>query len=104
MSKNKVSEIIESIQARPLMYFGNFSYSCVTNFLNGFHLGCNFSNVNKGFEDAKTKILALRGWQVPSVLINKEMERKGFTEEEMIREILTIEIESWRILEKNRNS
>lgn len=71
-----------------------------TCFLHGFYCGFDAaSEINPSQVEARDKILKLRGWRVPSVLIEKEMERKGMTVEEVINELLDIEIETWRLIE-----
>lgn len=98
--RKKVSELFENVKKRPLIYLGKYDVNRMICFLHGFYYSYEISNEDSIYFDSHNKILASRGWKVPSILINKEMERKGLTEEEMIKELLDIEIETWRLIEK----
>lgn len=99
--KTKVSEVFEAIKKRPLVYFGKLDPQRAICYLHGFYDGYDAASTAKpNLAEARNKILSLRGWQVPSVLIDKEMERRGFTVEEIINELLDIEIETWRLIEQ----
>lgn len=98
---DNIITVLESVKNRPLIYLGNKSLNSLECFLNGFH-ACYvaINGQNARFSLAKENILSSRGWQVPTVLISKEMEGKDFTEEEIFIETLAIEIETWRLLRK----
>lgn len=100
-NKIKVSKIFEAIKERPLVYLGKYDPHSLTCYIYGFRQGYWLkSGDNSNFYDLRNKVLAKRGWEIPSVYIDKEMQRKGFSNEEIINELLEIEIETWQLLEK----
>ena len=101
----KLSEVFEAIRERPIIYFGKMDSERATCFLHGFYCGFGAaSEINLNVVEARNKILKTRGWKVPSVYLEKEMERKGMSDEEIINELLEIEIETWRLVEQQSDA
>lgn len=100
--KREVSQRLEAVKARPLLYLGKVEWERAWIFLHGFYCGYfALSTDTENYADARNKILISRGWQVPAVFTEKEMEAKGMTNEEIVNEQLEIEIETWRSIEES---
>lgn len=101
--EKKIVELLEKVKGRTALYFWPIAPEMAVSFLNGFYL-C-FQNLTEGnheFNEYKQKVLYSRGWQVPSIVLRIQMEEKGFTAEQMVNEIFTIEIEAWKLFEQEK--
>jgi hypothetical protein len=100
-NKRKISKIFESIKERPLVYLGKLDFHRATCFIHGFYTGYEVEHDYKlNILPMRDKVLVARGWQVPSVYPEMEMKKKGYSDEEIISELLEIEIETWQMLEQ----
>lgn len=76
-------------------------------------LACYLSGLKRGymlgrdisFDDylrANEEATKSRGWEFRAISVSMEMREKGISEEEIIREQLNVEIDTWRILENEK--
>lgn len=97
---NKIIELLESIKARPLMYIGEYDFDRLNYLLFGIHLGYGMTNKIQNYSESRKKVLLMRGWNASSTLVHKDMEKKGLNKAEIAIEIIEVEIETWKILER----
>ena len=98
---NRVIEYLEYVLLRPGMYFGTrLDVDSLTIFLTGFY--SSFSVAGLGlFETPRDEtykaVVEERGWEMSAVRgIWHSMQAKGLSEEDVFREVLTVEIEAWK--------
>jgi hypothetical protein len=100
MIMSKITELFESIKSRPLMYIGEYNVEKLNCLLMGIHLGLVIKNKINNYSECRKHILVKRGWNSSSTLIHKDMEKQGFSEIQIVQELLNIEIETWQIIEE----
>ena len=105
MVKKKPSEILEDVKARALMYLGSYSFQTANSFINGFTCGINaISSTFSNSLQERNRVLTSRGWKVPSVRIDLEMNERGLSPEQVVNEVFEIEIAVWKRLEETQES
>ena len=82
------------------MIFGSTDIPSFLGWLSGFRQGAHFAGVMMGMDRLPNSIWQTitqqRGWQVTAVLPWWQMREKGMSDDAIIDEFLTIEIEAWR--------
>jgi hypothetical protein len=102
----KAAEYLEGVKKRPQMFVHPLNVENLRSYLNGFNNGYLLSKDNLQFADkiAVWKyFVKLRGWQVGSCNIEREMQEVGRIEEEILNEMLQVEIEVWKHLELEKS-
>lgn len=98
MDKVQVDGIIselENVRQYKNMYIGSIDVSLAEAYLNGLITAWK----KFGFEADETireRIITERGWEISAARPVREMRSRGLTDEEIIHEVLTIEIETWK--------
>lgn len=97
-----IIEVLESIRKYPTIYVGNVSPDSLLCLLNGFYLGLKTSsNTHENYPNVMKEVLTKKGWNSPSPSFINQMREKNLSDEEVIKELLEIEIETWKILAMN---
>ncbi len=94
---SKIIEAFENVLARPLMYFGKYDTDVVIAFTHGFYMSLNITNQSSPSLDAKIFAAKNRGWKFNALGIIPHMKEKKLTSEEMVKELILLEIETWKL-------
>jgi hypothetical protein len=86
---------LENISGHPRMYFGEDSLP-VVNFLWGFYSACHALGLTKRRNEIYEIVQKERGWKVNALHPADQMLRQGMPAEEIVREVLELELETWR--------
>ena len=101
MKSIKVEDIIrmlEHIIQRPFLYVGTQPLAVIA-YLNGFNtiLGyLGFTPPRSGYDELYKSVVIERGWEYDAGGPWHQMQKKGMTDEEVIKETISIEIEYWK--------
>jgi hypothetical protein len=90
---------LEDVLQRPGVYLGtSIDVTHVVAFLNGFDAACVASGLSGGYVDAVYQsVVRERGWGESSTRgIWNSMRDRGLPEDEIVRELLLIEIATWK--------
>lgn len=103
MEHEKIEEIIEqleSIKKRPAMFLGKpDDVDAITHFLNGYHAAIFMIKGERiPILDDYKKIREQRGWEWNATSVAREMKEKSIPDKEIVQELITIEIEAWKIV------
>jgi hypothetical protein len=97
-----VIKLYEAILARPSMYFGNSEdYSAVIHFTAGFYSALVATNQSSPTYPNREEIYKMRGWEFTQFGAVNEMKEKGFSNEEIIKELTLIELKVWEAFRNN---
>lgn len=100
-SVDKIVEFFEAVKARPLMYFGKYSTDSVIAFTYGFYMSLSITDQPFPDLDTQKKASKNRGWNFNALGIVPHMKEKGLSDKEMVRELISVEIEAWKIFRDN---
>lgn len=100
---DRLIENLENVQAVPRMFFGD-NVPPVVNFIWGFNLACNAFGVIDEYNKIYNEVRVEHGWSGGSRHPFEEMNERGFSNEEAIREIINMEIETWRRVSEKMGS
>jgi hypothetical protein len=99
----KASQYLEVVSKRLQQFINPLTLQTLKSFFDGFNLGYVLARENLQFHDipdAWISVVEIRGWKVNAFGLEAEMKERGMTEREMIDEYVQIEIEVWKLLEK----
>jgi len=98
---DKIIEFFKAVKTRPIMYFGKYETDAVEIFTHGFYMS--LSITNQSFPDLEIRKEASknRGWNFNAMGIVPHMKKKGLSDEEMVRELISVEIETWKVFRKS---
>src|SRR5690606_37802565 len=89
--------VLEHMRKRPGMYIGTLTVSNVDTFLRGFVLGRELIDPDLKHDKIYRETIANRGWKSDSPqTVWRQMQERGFTDQAIIDELLTIEFEVWK--------
>ncbi len=100
MDREHVDEIIqffEAVKARPLMYFGKFDTEAVLLFTHGFYMSLSIAKQTFPSLEIQKDASKNRGWNFNALGITPHMKQKELSDEEMVKELISVEIEAWKI-------
>jgi hypothetical protein len=91
-------QMLERALRRPGMYFGPTNVDAVLHWLNGFNAGCHIAGINITYVPGSIfhQIVEERGWEFQATKPWRQMRERGWTDETIVQELLTIEIETWK--------
>lgn len=95
----KIIGFLESVQLRPYMYVGGceqYSSNPASIWLGGFNVALNLLGFQAYHADILQEVVAGRGYEMNAGAPDYEMKQRGMSEEEMVNECLSIEIEVWK--------
>ena len=98
----KASEYLENVSKRLHCFIFPVTRENLKSFTDGFNLGYVLSHSELQFQDisdAWIEVIIARGWQVNARGVQKEMEKRGMSEHEILDELMQIEIHVWKLLE-----
>ena len=101
MTSAKITEIIkflEAVRKRPNMSVLNFNIEAMEALIHGFNVGCYLCEEKlfpQKHKEIKDNVTIEREWHLKPVSVTYEMKERGLSDEEIIQELLTIEIEAW---------
>jgi hypothetical protein len=104
---DKYIEELESMLEGSRLYFHPYTLKTVEIYFHGFNRSILISNDLIKFDDliyAQRDAIIIRGWSSNSLERLEDMRKKRMSEEEIIKEFIKIQIEMWRILEKNNET
>jgi len=91
----KLLLVLEHARERPGMYFSNID--AADSFLRGFRIAANTCiGMNDLVHKFRGQVTIERGWVWSSLPPWGEMKQTGMSEQDVIKEMLTIEIEAWK--------
>jgi hypothetical protein len=100
MDRKQIESIVsrlEHINQKPGMYIGELQSQVVEGFIDGFNTACHVLGLpfNK-YSDLYKQVLSEHGWAVSSGSCVLEMRERSMSDDSIIHELLTIEIEVWK--------
>jgi hypothetical protein len=98
---------LQEIKKKPNMYIQPVSSDMLVCFLNGLERGVLLSDRSLTFHEiaqARQEANQVRGWKNIPRNASHEMREKNICDKDIIQELIEIEIEMWRILEKNNET
>lgn len=103
MEQEKIERIIEqleNIKTRPAMCIGNTEdVEALIHFFHGYSAAIFIIEGDRmPTLDVYHETQRRRGWQISALGIVPEMKEKGFSDAEIVQELITIEIEAWKTL------
>jgi hypothetical protein len=87
---DKFIEFLEAVLARPLMYFGKYDTNVVTVFTHGLYMSLSITNQSFPSLDIRKEASKNRGWHFNALGIIPDMKKKGLSDEEMVRELVSV--------------
>jgi len=96
---NEAIQILEKAREHPIAYIGGKTPDLALAFLNGFNI-CLTMTENLGFEQKDTRNAIARSQGLQSTSHSRDLRKQGFSEQEIIEKLFTLEIEAWRQLLK----
>lgn len=98
---DKIIEFFEAVKVRPTMYFGKYDTEAFRIFTHGFYMS--LSITKQSFPNLEMRKVAAktRGWNFNALGIIPDMKEKELSNEDMVKELISVEIETWKIF---RNS
>ena len=94
---DKIVEFFEVVRARPVMYTGKSSdYTRMIQLITGFYLALEITNQKAPNPDDVTSAYLNRGWKAAYFGAVEEMKAKEMDGDEIVRELLSVEIDLWR--------
>jgi|RhiMetdeSRZDD1v2_1073273.scaffolds.fasta_scaffold157749_2 hypothetical protein len=92
---------LEFVKEKPHMFVADNPVTSMECFLFGFRSGCYANTDINSLKHKNTidEVTIERGWHFSPVPVSIEMRKRGLSDEEIIEELLTIEIEAWRRME-----
>lgn len=102
----KIIDDLKKMKQRPMMLVTPLTPENASVFLAGMHRGVLLSQNVMTFGDfvhAYQFAIRIRGLEPTSLHPYRQLREKGMSEEEVVQEMLEIEIEMWRVLEKWEN-
>ena len=94
---DKFIEFFEEVLARPLMYFGKNDADAVIIFTHGLYTSLYITNHSFPSEEIYREVSKNRGWHFNALGIIPDMKKKGLSDEEMVKELISVEIEAWKV-------
>lgn len=98
---DKFIEFFEAVKARPIIYFGKFDTDAVILFTHGFYESLSIIDESFPSLDIHKEASKVRGWNFNALGVVPDLKKKGLSNEEMVKELISVEIEAWKIF---RNS
>ena len=98
---NKYIEFIEPMLIRPLMYFGKYDTDVVTVYFHGMYDSLKITNQSFPNSEIHQQAAKNLGWNYNALGIVPHMNEKNLTNEEMVKELVSLEIEAWKIFRDN---
>jgi len=91
----EIIERLEVISLRPTSWVANLDQAL--GFLHGLQMACSIAGLKCGYDDVYRDVAIERGWiwLVASGAL-PSMKEKGLSDLEIIKELLSIEIEAWK--------
>ena len=93
----KAIEELENVRSRPILYLGTSSVQAIQNWLSGFKSACYVFGLS-GTLEISCEATYKRGWEFTATGPANEMREQGYTEEQVVDELLMIEITSLQML------
>jgi len=100
MSKEYIDKFIEFFEAalaRPLIYFGKHDTDAVVIFTHGLYMSLSITNQIFPSLEICREAAKNCGWHFNALGIIPDMKKKGLSDEEMVKELILVEIETWKI-------
>jgi hypothetical protein len=94
----KVVELLREVRRRPPVWIGGYSPESLLHFLNGVTAaaGAFGLRIHRHPGSAYGQVITERGWEHIAAAPVDEMRERGLSDQEIVQELLTIEIETWR--------
>jgi hypothetical protein len=94
----KVVELLREVRRRPPAWLGGYSPESLLHFLHGVTAvaGAFGLRVDRYLGSAYGQVITERGWEHVAVAPVDEMRERGLSDPEVVQELLTIEIETWK--------
>lgn len=96
----RIIEVLESARTRKQMYFQPVNVEATVNFLNGFKLLL-FCLEMEMPHAVYAQVYQQRGWEYTARGVWIDMQERQMTEESIIDELLTLEIQAWKSILDN---
>lgn len=80
------------------MYYGKYDTDAVIVFTHGFYMSLTITNQTFPSLDIQKEAARNLGWNFNALGIVPHMKQKGLSDEEMVRELISVEIGAWKIL------
>ena len=93
---DRILELLESLSKRPQMYVHPVEVATIQSFLNGLEAGCYLAGLTISHE-TRGAAAASRGWKFRATGIVWHMKEKQLTDEQIIHELITVEVEAFRL-------
>ena len=97
-----ISELLEFVKNRPVMYIGAKTPELLVVFLHGFYLGLNWTCDAESLVSTKRQVTEERGWDSRNTISWAEMRESGLSDKKIVDELMTIEVESWKRVEADK--
>jgi hypothetical protein len=94
----KVVELLREVRRRPPVWLGGYSPDSLIHFLHGVNaaVGVFGLRVDRYLGSSYGQVITERGWEHLAVAPVDEMRERGLSDQEIVQELLTIEIETWK--------
>lgn len=79
------------------MYFGKYDTDVVNIFTHGLYMSLSITNQSFPNLDIRVKAAKNCGWHFNALGIIPDMKKKELSDEEMVKELISVEIETWKI-------
>jgi hypothetical protein len=90
-----IIQYLEMVRERPKFHFTPNPDS-VYSFTRGFNLACQAIGLYfEDYQDTYLEVQKVHGWQVNALHPFQEMVKRGWTDSQVVHEVLTLEIETW---------
>jgi hypothetical protein len=99
----RIIDDLEQLKKYPNMYLQPVNAETLVSFLIGLERGVfllSESVMFNDFADARREVNKNKGWESRGVSVYSEMRLKNIPEKDIIQEIITIDIEKWKLLQE----
>jgi hypothetical protein len=94
---DKFIKLFEEVLSCPIMYFGKYDTDAVVLSTQGLYMSLSITNHSFPNEKIYREVSKNRGWHFNALGIIPDMKAKGLSNEEMVKELVSVEIEAWKI-------
>lgn len=93
----KFINFFEEMLPRPIIYFGKHDTDAVVLYIQGLCMSLNITNHSFPDEKIYREVSKSRGWHFNALGIVPDMKKKNLSDEEMVKELVSVEIETWKV-------
>lgn len=98
---DKFIKFFEKMLACPVMYFGKYDTDSVVLYIQGLYVSLSMTNHSFPDEKIYREVSKNRGYHFNALGIIPDMKKKDLSNEEMVKELISVEIEAWKVFRNN---